>query len=244
MDEALEVLREYLPLPAVTGRVCPHPCEAECARREVDEAVNLSALERYVADRFLTEKARPAHQMYAARVAVVGSGPAGVSCAYFLAPETLAKGREALQATEDGVCDVAMINLAFVAKQWSLNSVVTLGSLVIPNDRGTELWDRLLERFPEMAAEMGTVKVLGKSVATTTSLHVKDKEVRVPADLEGLKIAALGDSALRAGRGRHQCERLVGGLGHGREEGPYRRLHGARVRGHRPGAAADFRLSS
>jgi TRAP-type C4-dicarboxylate transport system substrate-binding protein len=110
--------------------------------------------------------------------------------------ETLAKGREALQATEDGVCDVAMINLAYVAKQWSLNSVVTLGSLVMPNDRGTEIWNQLLEEFPEMAAEMDSVKVLGKSVATTTSLHTKGEQVRVPADLKDLKIAALGDSVL------------------------------------------------
>jgi TRAP-type C4-dicarboxylate transport system substrate-binding protein len=108
--------------------------------------------------------------------------------------ETLAKGREALQATEDGVCDVAMINLAYVAKQWSLNSVVTLGSLVMPNDRGTEIWNQLLARFPQMTAEMGSVKVLGKSVATTTSLHTKGKQVRVPADLKALRIAALGDS--------------------------------------------------
>jgi NADPH-dependent glutamate synthase beta subunit-like oxidoreductase len=85
IDEAMEVLREYLPLPAVTGRVCPHPCESECARKEVDEAVNINALERFVADRWLKEKARPAHQIYAAKVAVVGSGPAGLSCAYFLA---------------------------------------------------------------------------------------------------------------------------------------------------------------
>jgi TRAP-type C4-dicarboxylate transport system substrate-binding protein len=110
--------------------------------------------------------------------------------------ETLAKGREALQATEDGVCDVAMINLAYAAKQWGLNSVVTLGSLAIPNDKGTEVWTQLLQRFPEMAAEMGSVKILGRSAATTTSLHVKDKEVRIPADLKGLKIAALGDSVL------------------------------------------------
>ena len=108
--------------------------------------------------------------------------------------ETLAKGREALEATEDGVCDAAMINLAFVGSRWSLNSVVTLGSVAIPSGRGTEIWDRLIDRFPEMAAELGSVKVLGKSVATSTSVHVKDREIRVPADLVDLKIAALGDS--------------------------------------------------
>ena len=84
VEEALEVLRESLPLPAVTGRVCPHPCESECARGEVDEAVNINALERFVADYWLKEQAEPALKIYAAKVAVVGSGPAGLACAYFL----------------------------------------------------------------------------------------------------------------------------------------------------------------
>lgn len=110
------------------------------------------------------------------------------------ASETLTSGREALQATEDGVCDAAMINLAFASGQWSLNSVVTLGSVAIPSGRGTEIWDALIDRFPEMAAELGSVKVLGKSVATSASLHVEDLDIRVPADIAGLKIAALGDS--------------------------------------------------
>ncbi len=82
--EAIDVLRDSLPLPAITGRVCPHPCESECARKEVDEAVNINALERFVADFWLSEKAEPALKIYAAKVAVVGSGPAGLACAYFL----------------------------------------------------------------------------------------------------------------------------------------------------------------
>ncbi len=110
--------------------------------------------------------------------------------------ESLAKGREALQAVEDGVCDLAVINLAYAAKQWNLNTVVTLGCLAMPDEGGIEIWDELQRKFPEMAAEMASVKVLAKSVVTSTSLHVKDKEVRVPADLQGLRIAALGDSVL------------------------------------------------
>lgn len=108
--------------------------------------------------------------------------------------ETLTSGREALQATEDGVCDAAMINLAFASGRWSLNSVVTLGSIAIPSGKGTEIWDALIDRFPEMATELGSVKILGKSVATSTSLHVRGLDIRVPADIAGLKIAALGDS--------------------------------------------------
>jgi NADPH-dependent glutamate synthase beta subunit-like oxidoreductase len=84
IEEAINVLRESLPLPAVTGRICPHPCESECARNEVDEAVNINSLERFVADYWLREKAQPVRKVYAAKVAVIGSGPAGLSCAYFI----------------------------------------------------------------------------------------------------------------------------------------------------------------
>jgi TRAP-type C4-dicarboxylate transport system substrate-binding protein len=109
--------------------------------------------------------------------------------------ETLAKGRDALRATEDGVCDVANINFAYVGKRWSLNSVISLGSVAMPSGEGSEIWDQLQEHFPELAGEMGSVKVLAKSVSTSTSLHVKGQEIRVPDDIRGLKIAALGDSA-------------------------------------------------
>ncbi|MCE5253167.1 MAG: FAD-dependent oxidoreductase [Actinomycetia bacterium] len=100
IEEAMEVLRDALPLPAITGRVCPHPCESECSRNEVDEAVNINALERFVADRWLDEKAEPVPQVYAAKVAVVGSGPAGLACAYFLSrmgyPVTVFEARPVL----------------------------------------------------------------------------------------------------------------------------------------------------
>jgi len=84
LDEAAAVLREYLPLPAVTGRVCPHFCETECARNDVDEAVNINSVERFIADYSLKQKAKPVKKKYAKKAAVIGSGPAGLSAAYFL----------------------------------------------------------------------------------------------------------------------------------------------------------------
>ena len=84
IDEAMELIREALPLPAVTGRVCFHPCESQCARKEVDEAMNINALERYVADQYLKEKGKLIPQLYVRKVAVVGSGPAGLAAAYEL----------------------------------------------------------------------------------------------------------------------------------------------------------------
>ena len=84
MEEAARVLSECLPFPAITGRICPHPCEAQCARAQVDQAVNINALERYVGDYILQEGISPIKPVYAGKVAVIGSGPAGLSCAYFL----------------------------------------------------------------------------------------------------------------------------------------------------------------
>ena len=84
MEEAAEALADCLPFPAITGRICPHPCEAKCARKEVDQAVNINYLERYVGDYLLNESVQPVKKIYADKVAVIGSGPAGISCAYFL----------------------------------------------------------------------------------------------------------------------------------------------------------------
>jgi NADPH-dependent glutamate synthase beta subunit-like oxidoreductase/NAD-dependent dihydropyrimidine dehydrogenase PreA subunit len=84
LEEAMNLIREALPLPAITGHVCFHPCEKECARKEVDEAVNINALERYVADYWLREKAKPILRIYSRKAAIIGSGPAGLAAAYDL----------------------------------------------------------------------------------------------------------------------------------------------------------------
>ena len=84
LDEAIEAIREYIPFPAVTGRICPHFCESKCARNELEGAVNINCLERFVADRFIDEKAAPVKAIYLEKAAVIGSGPAGLSCAYYL----------------------------------------------------------------------------------------------------------------------------------------------------------------
>lgn len=85
IDEAIGVLQDCLPLASVTGRICPHPCETACARNDVDDAVNINSLERFVGDRWIAEKPAVARIVYTAKVAVVGAGPAGLACAYHLA---------------------------------------------------------------------------------------------------------------------------------------------------------------
>ena len=83
IDQAAAKLRERNPFPAITGRVCPHQCESECSRAKVDGAVNINAVEQFLGDLGLPEE-QPAIR-HTAKVAVVGSGPAGLSCACFMA---------------------------------------------------------------------------------------------------------------------------------------------------------------
>ncbi len=83
--EAVQLIMERLPLPGVLGRVCPHPCEAQCRRLRVDEAVAIRDLKRFAADQVnLDELPVPEIQDRPEKVAVVGSGPAGLTVAYYL----------------------------------------------------------------------------------------------------------------------------------------------------------------
>jgi NADPH-dependent glutamate synthase beta subunit-like oxidoreductase len=85
LQEAAEALREYHPAPAITGRLCPHPCETNCSRNAVDEAVNINSIEQYMGDYILSHEFKAPTLIYRTKVAVIGSGPAGLSAAYFLA---------------------------------------------------------------------------------------------------------------------------------------------------------------
>ncbi len=84
-QQALNLIMERLPLPGVLGRVCPHPCENECRRALVDSAVSIRDLKRVAADRGDLSKVPVAvEEEKEQRVAVVGSGPAGLTVAYYL----------------------------------------------------------------------------------------------------------------------------------------------------------------
>lgn len=86
IDEALRIYRQDNPLPAVCGRVCYHPCQTECNRKELDEAVNIRAFERFLADRGRVDTTQEVPAVTKKeKVAVIGSGPAGLSAAYHLA---------------------------------------------------------------------------------------------------------------------------------------------------------------
>ncbi len=83
--EAIQLIMAHLPLPGVLGRVCPHPCETVCRRKEMDDALAIRELKRFAADQVdLTELAHDEVEDRPEKVAVVGSGPAGLTVAHYL----------------------------------------------------------------------------------------------------------------------------------------------------------------
>jgi NADPH-dependent glutamate synthase beta subunit-like oxidoreductase/formate hydrogenlyase subunit 6/NADH:ubiquinone oxidoreductase subunit I len=86
--DAIELIRKENPLPAVCGRICNRRCEFECTRGDIDQPIAIDEIKKFIADqeldpatRFIPEKMHD----YGKKIAIVGSGPAGLSCAYYLA---------------------------------------------------------------------------------------------------------------------------------------------------------------
>ncbi|MDR3555412.1 MAG: NAD(P)-binding protein [Syntrophobacteraceae bacterium] len=86
--EAWETILEENPFPAVCGRVCFHPCETKCNRREFDEGITIHVIERFLADTAARNGFKPRLKRFESRnrkVAVLGAGPLGLAAAWFLA---------------------------------------------------------------------------------------------------------------------------------------------------------------
>ena len=90
--EALELIKKELPFPAVCGRICNKKCELACTRGAMDAPVAIDEIKKFIAERELTAETRYIPKMvnqigrpYPEKIAVIGAGPAGLSCAYYLA---------------------------------------------------------------------------------------------------------------------------------------------------------------
>ncbi len=91
--EALALIKTQNPFPAVCGRVCNKRCEDECTRGDIDRAVSIDAVKKFVADldlksddTYIPEKIIPnTHGEFKEKIAIIGAGPAGLSAAYYLA---------------------------------------------------------------------------------------------------------------------------------------------------------------
>jgi len=87
--DALELIKHENPFPAVCGRICPRACESACTRGDVDDPIAIDEIKKFIAQQDMKAEHRfvpeMRHYYGKKKIAVVGAGPAGLSCAYYLA---------------------------------------------------------------------------------------------------------------------------------------------------------------
>lgn len=91
-QEALELIKKENPFPAICGRVCPKFCEGACTRGDIDDPIAIDDIKKFIAQqdmnaehRFVPKMVNQIGKAYPQKIAVIGAGPAGLSCAYYLA---------------------------------------------------------------------------------------------------------------------------------------------------------------
>ena len=86
IEKGLDIIRERIPFPAVCGYVCVHPCESRCRRGQLDQAIAIRALKGYIYDTAKNKGPKPKTAAPTGKkIAIIGSGPAGLTAAYYLA---------------------------------------------------------------------------------------------------------------------------------------------------------------
>ncbi len=144
--EALELIKLENPFPAVCGRICPRKCESECTRGDIDEPLAIDEIKKFIADQDLEADHRfvPVKSPdKGIKIAVIGAGPAGLSCAYYLA--------------KDGY------QVCVFEKQKVLGGMLTLG---IPSFRlGKDIINSEIEVLRELGVEFKTGIEVGKDIS-------------------------------------------------------------------------------
>ncbi len=143
--EALELIKKENPFPAVCGRICPRKCESACTRADIDEPLAVDEVKKFLADQDLKEEHRFIPEKNIERsekIAVIGAGPAGLSCAYFLA--------------------VGGYQVTVFEKQTKLGGMLTLG---IPSFRlGKDVVNAEIDILKELGVEFKTGIEVGKDI--------------------------------------------------------------------------------
>lgn len=145
-DEALELIKRENPFPAVCGKICNHACEAHCTRSSVDSAIAIDDIKMFIARRDLDKSTRfipkKIHDYSDKKIAIIGSGPAGLSCAYYLA--------------QDGY------DITVFEKESKLGGMMTLG---IPAFRlEKDIVDAEIDIIKELGVKFKTNYEVGKDV--------------------------------------------------------------------------------
>lgn len=106
--------------------------------------------------------------------------------------QALAKGKEIRKAVLKGIADIGYMNIGLDASAYRLNSIVELPFMWPDEKTAKKVWKDLIEKFPEMKKEYKGTRILWQNVFLPHTLHSSKKEIRMPGDLAGMKISAMG----------------------------------------------------
>jgi len=195
--EALRILLQTSALPGICGRVCPAPCMDKCNRVGLDEAVNVRDLERYAAD--FGRRPDPRQPWRKQRVAVVGSGPGGLSASYHMArlgyPVTLLEASDKLGGVlRNGIPDYRLPKYVLDRE---IDYILDHGVTVFTNERvDRATLHRLAEKFDAVFVATGLQQSrgldLGHSASTIQGIDFLDRVHRRDLDVRGMHIVVVG----------------------------------------------------
>jgi NADPH-dependent glutamate synthase beta subunit-like oxidoreductase/NAD-dependent dihydropyrimidine dehydrogenase PreA subunit len=144
--EALELIKHENPFPAVCGRICPRKCESDCTRGDIDDPIAIDEIKKFIAEQDLNMDNRYIPKLrheYGKKIAIIGAGPSGLSCAYYL-------GIDGYKVT-------------VFEKQKALGGMLTLG---IPSYRlEKEVVNAEIQILKELGVEFKTGVEVGKDVS-------------------------------------------------------------------------------
>lgn len=201
-EAAVEIIREKNPFPAVCGRVCINPCEYKCRRGELDEPVAIRTLKRFAADYYYQKygaEREPFPVTRKEKVAIVGAGPAGLTCAYFLAKLGYETRVFEAQSVAGGMLNIALPEFRLprevidIEIKWIENAGVTI-EYNSPIDANHTLNDLMKEGFSAVFLSAGAQA---------------SKRIGIPGEEEGLEGLYYGLNFLRDVRLGHDI-RLSG----------------------------------
>lgn len=208
MRGALLTMKERNPLPLAVGRLCPAPCETICRRNIADDGVAIHTLHRFVADWEMNSGSRlklDCNPSTGHKVAIIGGGPAGLSCAYFLRrighEPVIFEKREQIGGMMKGI--IPEYRLPAKVVDWEVQSILDLGVEVRTGvEFGKDITVKSLEEegYEAVFIATGAWKVPALEVENADAQGVVDsisflEQVgKSITDLKGKKIVVVGDT--------------------------------------------------
>lgn len=214
--EAYKAVQAENPFPVVCGRVCHHPCEGKCRRNQLDTPLAIRALKRFAGDYLLQNGGLPVPAVGSAReakVAVVGSGPAGLSAAFYLA-------RKGYQVTVFEALPVLGGMMAVGIPEYRLPKAVLNQEIEVIKEMGVEIktgikigtdipLSRLLEEYQAVFLGVGAHKnqalgLPGENLNGVLSgvSFLRDVNLGQAPDLSGKRVAVIGGGNVAADAAR------------------------------------------